>query len=50
MSCQKRNLSADDHLTVQVWLNEALVPQHAELISEGRVNVFLELSDWSADA
>ena len=43
-------LVADDHLTVQVWLNEALVPQHAELISEGRVNVFLELSDWSADA
>ena len=43
-------LVADDHLTVQVWLNEELVPQHAELISEGRVSVFLEISDWNTGA
>ena len=39
-------LIAGDHLTVQVWLDEALVPQRAELISDGRVSVFLDLSDW----
>ena len=43
-------LVADDHLTVQVWLDEALTPQRAELISEGRVSVYLELSDWSVGA
>ena len=41
-------LVADDHLTVQVWLDDELRPQRAELISEGRVSVFLELSDWNA--
>ena len=41
-------LVADDHLTVQVWLDEALTPLRAELLSDGRVSVFLELSDWSA--
>ena len=39
-------LIAGDHLTVQVWLDEALTPQRAELISDGRVSVFLEISDW----
>ena len=41
-------LIAGDHLTVQVWLDAELVPQRAELISDGRVSVFLELSDWNA--
>ena len=41
-------LIAGDHLTVQVWLDEALTPQRAELISDGRVSVFLEISDWRA--
>lgn len=40
-------LAADDNLTVQVWLNAELVPQRAELISEGRVHVFCTLSDWA---
>lgn len=40
-------LVADDALTVQVWLDGDLVPQRAELISEGRVGVFLEIEDWS---
>lgn len=41
-------LIPDDALRVQVWLDDALVPQRAELISEGRVSVFLEISDWPA--
>ncbi len=41
-------LAADDALRVQVWLDGELRPQRAELISEGRVSVFLELSDWNA--
>ena len=40
-------LVADDALTVQVWLDEALVPQRAELLSEGRVSVYLDISDWA---
>lgn len=38
-------LTADDELTVQVWLDEALTPLRAELISDGRVNVIVELED-----
>lgn len=41
-------LIPDDALRVQVWLDDALVPQRAKLISEGRVSVFLEISDWPA--
>lgn len=40
-------LAANDELTVRVWLDETLVPQRAELISEGRVSVCCELEDWS---
>ncbi len=42
-------LAADDNLTVQVWLDEALIPQRAELISDGRVEVFVEIEDWVAE-
>lgn len=41
-------LVPDDALRVQVWMDDSLVPQRAELISEGRVSVFIELSDWDA--
>ncbi len=40
-------LAADDRLSVQVWLDEELRPQHAELISDGRVNVFCDIEDWN---
>ena len=43
-------LAADDHLTVQVWLDDELRPQRAELISDGRVSVFLEISAWRSAA
>lgn len=40
-------LIADDNLSVQVWLEgESLTPVHAELISDGRVTVFCDISDW----
>ncbi len=42
-------LAADDTLTVQVWLDEALVPQRAELVSDGRVAVFVEIDDWTVE-
>ncbi len=40
-------LIVDDGQSVCVWLSEALVPQRAELISDGRVTVFCEILDWS---
>lgn len=42
-------LVADDALTVQVWLDADLAPQRAELRSDGRVGVFVDISDWSAE-
>lgn len=39
-------LSVSDSLRVQVWLDANLVPQRAELISDGRVAVFCEIGDW----
>lgn len=39
-------LSSDGELKVQVWLDEELTPLRAELISEGRVAVFVEIEDW----
>jgi hypothetical protein len=40
-------LAADDELTVEVWLDGELTPRRAELISEGRVAVSVEIEDWS---
>ncbi|MCR5664215.1 MAG: hypothetical protein K6G17_04950 [Oscillospiraceae bacterium] len=40
-------LTADDALSVQVWLDGDFIPQRAELRSDGRVAVRCELSDWS---
>ena len=40
-------LAADDELTVEVWLDGELTPRRAELISEGRVAVYVEIADWS---
>lgn len=39
-------LVPDDHLSVLVWLDEDLTPLRAELVSEGRVAVFCEFTDW----
>ena len=40
-------LQADDGLRVRVWLDEGLIPRHAELISDGRVSVVCEIEDWT---
>ena len=40
-------LAADDRLTVQVWLDGDLIPQRAELRSDGRVGVYVEISEWT---
>lgn len=39
-------LVPDDELTVQVWLDGDLTPVYAELISEGRVVVCCDISEW----
>ena len=44
--CTVWELIADDALTVRVRMNPDLIPEHAELISDGRVTVFCELFDW----
>jgi len=37
----------DDGLSVRVWVEStSLTPTHAELISDGRVTVFLDITDW----
>lgn len=40
-------LSDGEGLRLQVWLDEALIPTRAELISEGRLAVFCTISDWA---
>ena len=40
-------LIPDDHLTAEVWFREGMIPARAELASDGKVSVFLELNDWS---
>ena len=40
-------LSDGEGLRAQVWLDEALKPARAELISEGRVTVFCTITDWN---
>ena len=39
-------LRPDDTLSIQVWLDENLTPKRAELISEGRVAVYCEITNW----
>lgn len=39
-------LASDGELRVRVRLDEALTPRSAELISEGRAAVYLEIEDW----
>ena len=45
--CAVYRLVPDDHLTVTVWFAEGMKPLRAELMSDGNVSVFCELSDWS---
>ena len=39
-------LVPDDEAAVLIWLDEDLLPQRAELVSEGRVTVFCEFREW----
>ena len=42
------DLSASDVLTVRLYLDKySLSPTHAEMISNGKVRVFIEISDWN---
>lgn len=37
----------EDGLSAQVWFEgDSLTPTHAELISDGRVTVFMDITDW----
>ena len=40
------SLVPDDGLTVQIWLDDGMIPRRAELISQGRVAVFCEIREW----
>lgn len=41
-------LIANDHLSATVWFEaESMTPVRAELVSDGRVTVCCELSDWN---
>ncbi len=43
-------LSCDEHLTVRVWFNALnMIPQKAELISEGQVKVFCKIENWTRE-
>ena len=38
----------EDGFSVRVWIEStSLTPTHAELISDGRVTVFVDITDWS---
>lgn len=40
-------IQSTDELSCTVWFEpEAMIPRQAELISDGRVKVFAEISDW----
>ena len=44
-------LEPDDHLRCTVWFSKGdMRPMRAELITDGRVTVYVELSDWSEGA
>lgn len=40
-------LVLNDHLTASVWFDKEMIPTAAELISDGRVTVSCEISDWN---
>ena len=41
-------LSYDEHLTVRVWFNALnMIPQKAEIISDGQVKVFCQIENWT---
>lgn len=38
----------EDGLSARVWIQEeSMTPVHAEIISDGRVTVFIDITDWS---
>ena len=41
------DLTFDDHVSAEVTLSETLSPLSAELRSDGRVRVFINLTNWS---
>lgn len=44
-------LEPDDHLRCTVWFSKGdMRPMRAELITDGRVTVYVELSDWTEGA
>lgn len=40
-------LMVDDHLSVTVWFDAGMTPKRAELMSDGNVSVFCEITEWS---
>ena len=43
-------LEPDDGIKCTVWFEpESMIPLRAEIISGGRVTVFIEISDWNAE-
>lgn len=45
--CLVMELQSTDNLSCTVWFEPATMePQSAELVSDGRVRVFMEFSDW----
>ena len=41
-------LEPEDELKCRVWFeSESMTPTQAELISQGRVTVYMEISDWN---
>lgn len=41
-------LCCDEHLTVRVWFNALnMIPQKAEIISDGQVKVFCQIENWT---
>lgn len=45
--CTVLELQSSDELTCTVWFaSESMIPQQAELCSDGRVKVFAEISQW----
>ncbi len=43
-------LSYNEHLTVRVWFNALnMIPEKAEIISEGQVKVFCQIENWTRE-
>jgi hypothetical protein len=45
-SCLVMELQSTDELYCTVWFDSSLVPTQAELVSDGRVKVYMDISDW----